>query len=518
MPSTPYMACAETRVDRHMAALLTLIEHVMSSKLDSTASAININMRQKVVRKVAVVGAGASGAAAAAALKAEDHFDDIQVFERKESPGGTWIYDRDPGDLPITPGALPPQLDTPLEIPESLPTTTLASTQHRYDKTPIYEQLTTNVPDVAMSFTDRPFAYGPFVPHWIPKQYLEDYFSHHHLDQHLHLNTTVEDITVLAKNRWRLTLRRYDAARHVDDWWQDEFDAVVIANGHYSVPFVPYVPGINEFREKFPGRIVHSKVFRTAREYANQRVMVIGNSASGYDVAHILLASKLLKGPVYVSRRSPGRWDGKYPPAGMFWKPIITRYNSDGSILFSDGSVLFGIDKIIYCTGYQPSYPFWNTNANGRPLYSYKDSRLINNFQHTFIRDFPTLAFIGIPRVLTFRSFEYQAIAIARLWSSRSSRPLPSRQDMKSWEEDRGNTTKITHAKFHHIEWTNGETMDWFRWLFEFAGLPRIEGEGKCPPVLGEATRWAIEHIKKYPEVGEWEDVGREKSDALWFL
>ena len=71
---------------------------------------------------------------------------------------------------------------------------------------------------------------------------------------------------------------------------------------------VPYVPGINEYREKFTDRIVHSKVFRTAREYAGQKVIIIGNSASGYDVAHILVASKLLKGPVYVSRRSPGRW------------------------------------------------------------------------------------------------------------------------------------------------------------------------------------------------------------------
>ncbi|KAF7197313.1 Thiol-specific monooxygenase [Pseudocercospora fuligena] len=486
-------------------------------------------MRQKVIRKVAVIGAGASGAAAAAALKAEDYFDNIQVFERKGTPGGTWIYDRDPGNLPFTPGALPPQVDKPLTIPDSLPTTTAASTQHRYDKTPIYEQLTTNVPDVAMSFTDLPFAYGPFVPHWIPKQYLENYFSCHHLDQHLRLNTTVEDMTALKNNRWRLILRRYDAARHVDDWWQEEFDAVVIANGHYSVPFIPYVPGINEYREKFPDRIVHSKVFRTAREFAGQRVMVIGNSASGYDVAHILVASKVLKGPVYVSRRSPGRWDGKDPPEGMLWKPIITSYNSDdGSITFSDGTVISEIDKIIYCTGYQPSYPFWNTESNGRPLYFYKDSRLINNYQHTFIRDFPTLAFIGIPRVLTFRSFEYQAVAIARLWSGRSSRPFPSIREMKDWEEDRAKDTKIRHAKFHQIEWTNGETMDWFRWLFEFAGLPQLEGYGRCPPVLGEATRWAIEHIKKYPEGGDqtvvqdgdedWEVVRRKEEDALWFL
>ena len=71
---------------------------------------------------------------------------------------------------------------------------------------------------------------------------------------------------------------------------------------------------------------------------------------------------------------------------------------------------------------------------------------------------------------------------------------------MKHWEEDRAHDTKLRHAKFHQIEWTNGETMDWFRWLFEFAGLPQLEGHGRCPPVLGPQTRWVIEHVKKYLE------------------
>lgn len=94
-----------------------------------------------------------------------------------------------------------------------------------------------------MSFSDLHFAYGPFVPHHIPKQYIESYFSYHGTDSFLRLNTTVEDLSVIKpwgsmRERWKLTLRKYDAARHVDLWWEDEFDAVVMANGHYSVPFV----------------------------------------------------------------------------------------------------------------------------------------------------------------------------------------------------------------------------------------------------------------------------------------
>jgi cation diffusion facilitator CzcD-associated flavoprotein CzcO len=56
------------------------------------------------------------------------------------------------------------------------------------------------------------------------------------------LNTTVEDLSKVPSgdglDRWRLTLRKCDAKRDVDEWWQEVFDAVVIANGQFSVPYV----------------------------------------------------------------------------------------------------------------------------------------------------------------------------------------------------------------------------------------------------------------------------------------
>lgn len=96
----------------------------------------------------------------------------------------------------------------------------------------------TNVPDIAMSFSDTPFAYGPFVPHHIPRQYIENYFSLHKTDSLLVLNTTVELCSKIKDDMWILTLRRHDAIRNVDEWWKEEFDAVILANGHYSIPYV----------------------------------------------------------------------------------------------------------------------------------------------------------------------------------------------------------------------------------------------------------------------------------------
>jgi hypothetical protein len=83
------------------------------------------------------------GAAAAAALAAEKCFSRIRVFERRETPGGTWIYDSDPGSLlRPAPGHLPPDLDTPVDIPPKLPTTTAPILKERFDQTPIYSELT----------------------------------------------------------------------------------------------------------------------------------------------------------------------------------------------------------------------------------------------------------------------------------------------------------------------------------------------------------------------------------------
>lgn len=149
------------------------------------------------------------------------------------------IYDPDPGpDLKLHPGALPPETDPSLHIPDHLPQTTAPNKQERFDRTPIYDDLTTNVPDIAMSFSDSRFSYGPFPPHWVPRQYIANYFSEHRTDSLLVLNTTVEEVRKLPRDRWQLTLRRYDAVKHVDIWWEEEYDAVVIANGHYTVPFV----------------------------------------------------------------------------------------------------------------------------------------------------------------------------------------------------------------------------------------------------------------------------------------
>lgn len=201
---------------------------------------------------------------------------------------------------------------------------------------------------------------------------------------------------------------------------------------------------------------------------------------------------------------------------------MIKEYTDE--IVFEDGTRLDDIDVVIYCTGYRPSYPFWN--AQNGPIYDYEENRLLNNWQHTFSRTFRNLGFIGLPRTLTFRSFEYQAVALARLFAGRNA-PLPSSSEQERWEHQRADIVKREQRKFHDILWDDGETMGWLRVLYEIAGLPVLEGLGRCPPVLGEDTRWALKHVRKYPEPpednggeveGDWVVIEQRKKDSLHFI
>lgn len=126
---------------------------------------------------------------------------------------------------------------------------------------------------------------------------------------------------------------------------------------------------------------------------------------------------------------------------------------------------------------------------------------------------------IGFPVALTFRSFEYQAIAVARLWAGRNAKLLPSLAEMKRWEDKHVEVVRKRGGRFHQVFWDNGETLEWFRWFFELAGLLLLEGHGRCPPILDERTRWTIEHVKRWPGGGPGPRAeDSPEKDSLWFL
>jgi Flavin-binding monooxygenase-like len=49
-----------------------------------------------------------------------------------------------------------------------------------------------------------------------------------------------------------------------------EFDSVVIASGHYHSPNVPDIPGLKEWKNRWPERVSHSKAYRRPDDFKDK--------------------------------------------------------------------------------------------------------------------------------------------------------------------------------------------------------------------------------------------------------
>jgi cation diffusion facilitator CzcD-associated flavoprotein CzcO len=87
----------------------------------------------------------------------------------------------------------------------------------------------------------------------------------------IQFNTTVELAEYDQKSaEWKLTLRKEQPGQETDYWWQEKFDTLVVASGHFYRPYIPDIPGLLEFDETFPGRLQHSKHYRNVEEYRDK--------------------------------------------------------------------------------------------------------------------------------------------------------------------------------------------------------------------------------------------------------
>ena len=130
-----------------------------------------------------------------------------------------------------------------------------------------------------MAFSDHPFPdtvseralerYGPDAPYRhreVIRRWVEDIFVRGGHEGLLELDTTVERAEKVD-GEWVLTLRKEGTGSAKNYWWQERFDALVVATGHYDVPWFPDIKGLVEFDKRWPGRVQHSKHFRRGEEY-----------------------------------------------------------------------------------------------------------------------------------------------------------------------------------------------------------------------------------------------------------
>lgn len=128
----------------------------------------------------------------------------------------------------------------------------------------------------------------------------------------------------------------------------EQFDYVVVATGHFSIPNVAHVEGI----QQFPGRIIHSHDFRNAEEFAGQDILVVGSHYSGEDMA--LQTYKFGAKSVTISYRN--RKLGFKWPDSIKLVPLWTGIKGK-TVTFQDGTE-GDFDSIIISTGYCHHFPF----------------------------------------------------------------------------------------------------------------------------------------------------------------
>lgn len=336
--------------------------------------------------KVAVIGGGAAGLCALRHLAARPELFEATGYEQLQEAGGTWIYT---DEVNTYKNGLPVQSS-------------------------MYKNLRTNLPKEVMAFPGFPFPSNlpSFMKHEDVLQYLKDYAKHYDILKLIKFDTMVDRVEPIDKKTgqvWKVSYRSTNTGAN-----EEIYDAVIVCNGHYSVPLVPHIEG----DDIFSGTIVHSHDYRTPETYKDQTVVCLGAAASGQDVSlDIATQAKA----VILSHNKPPLQTPL--PGNMCQKPGINRLTKD-TVIFSNGEEE-KVDVIMLCTGYRYSFPFLSEEC----AVNIEDERVTPLYKHIIHACFPSLSFIGICKTICpFPQFENQVKFVLSILDG--SQKLPSTQEM----------------------------------------------------------------------------------------
>ncbi len=128
------------------------------------------------------------------------------------------------------------------------------------------------------------------APRYVPRQQVVEYLQRYavHYGLRPHAGQAASEI-VPDDGRW--IVHTVEGAVH-------RARCVVLATGANEAPVEPNVPG----RASFRGRVLHSRDYRSARDFSGCRVLVVGMGNTGAEIALDLAEHRV---PVAVSVRSP---------------------------------------------------------------------------------------------------------------------------------------------------------------------------------------------------------------------
>ncbi len=409
--------------------------------------------------RCAVIGAGSSGIATCQVLHARGiPFD---CFEKGSEVGGNWRYMNDNG------------------------------------MSSAYDSLSINTSRRIMEYAAYPMPadYPDFPTHWQIAAYFDAYVDHFGFRDHIRFKTEVTRVE-RTQGGWDVSL---------DDGTTTTYGSVFVANGHHWDPRWPEPP----FPGEFDGDETHAHHYKTPEGYEDRNVLVLGIGNSACDIA--VETSRVSKQTFLAMRRgawvipkyfgsTPSdelapEWLSAFVPFSVLRhtftrqvlktnghptdfglpdpdhklgeahptissdlygrighgrvkvKPNIERLEGD-SVRFADGSVE-QIDKIVYCTGYKISFPFFDHDL----LDPSEDNR-IELYRRVVHPDLHGLYFIGLvqPLYAIMPIAERQSEWIADVLESKVK--LPGREQMvREIEKDRVAMDKrYVKSKRHTIQ------------------------------------------------------------------
>lgn len=235
---------------------------------------------------------------------------------------------------------------------------------------------------------------------------------------------------------------------------------IFLVHSHYFEPKIPPIPGI----DKFPGRVMHSHEYRYPEGFEGKKVVLLGAAASGVDISIDLRNSAQA---VYLSHHGK-QFKCKLPDI-LEQHQDIKEVFADGKVLFQDGQTRQA-DCIIFCTGYNFSFPFLTDDCN----ITVRDNRITHLYKHLFNIKHPSMSFIGLGiRICPFPQFSLQAQLVLGVLSGKVT--LPSKEEMLS-EEEKDFEEKMSkwNNKTHYAHFLGAQQWDYNGELAEFA---------KCDPM-----------------------------------
>ncbi len=190
--------------------------------------------------KIAVVGGGAGGLAAAKCIQTVLPSSAITVFEKTPLLGGVWGLN--------------------------------------HGASYAWPDMRTNLSKYSGTFSD--FSYPKdasiFPSTHETNHYLLNYAKRFDLTKLIRKDTCVTHANFTENQAWQICSTNSNHAVSTET-----FDALIVASGMFSIPSLPKFKNTN----KFSGHITHSGQFKQDESFANKHVVIIGNGYSAADIA-----------------------------------------------------------------------------------------------------------------------------------------------------------------------------------------------------------------------------------------